>query len=95
MEGGVWAIDAKSCAGKLQRIDKAAGFRRRVAVRRGPPGCTELVAGMAKQVEAIRWAIGEPVMQEFDMTVRAAICFVGVEWSLFTRPFALDNVWIG
>jgi hypothetical protein len=34
-------------------------------------------------------------MQEFDVTVRAALCFVDAEWSLFAKPFALDGVWVG
>lgn len=50
---------------------------------------------MAKQVGAIKRAIGEPETQEFDVTVRAALCFVDAEWSLFAKPFALDGVWIG
>ena len=50
---------------------------------------------MAKRVDAIERAIGEPVMQEFDVAVKAALCFVDAEWSLFAKPFALAGVWIG
>jgi hypothetical protein len=93
--GGVWAIDAKNYTGKVQRIDKGGWFSTDERLCVGGRDCSKLVAGMAKQVEAIKMAIGEPVMQEFDVTVRAALCFVDAEWSLFAKPFALNGVWIG
>jgi len=93
--GGVWAIDAKNYTGKVQRVDKGSWFSTDQRLYVGRRDCSKLVAGMAKQVEAIKVAIGEPVMQEFDVTVRAALCFVDAEWSMFARPFALDGVWIG
>jgi hypothetical protein len=33
--------------------------------------------------------------REFGVEVRAALCFVSAEWSLFAKPFALDEVWTG
>jgi hypothetical protein len=53
------------------------------------------VDGMAKQVDAIRTALGEAVIHEFRVNVRAALCFVGAEWPLFAKPFGLGGVWIG
>jgi hypothetical protein len=50
---------------------------------------------MAKQVEAIRVALGQPLIEEFGVKARAALCFVDAEWSLFSKPFALEEVWIG
>lgn len=50
---------------------------------------------MAKQVDAIRAALGEAVIREFSVEVRAALCFVNAEWSLFAKPFELGRVWIG
>ena len=94
-EGGVWAIDAKNYTGKVQRIDKGGWFSTDERLYVGRRDCSKLVAGMAKQVEAIKHALGEPVMQEFDVTVKAALCFVDAEWSLFAKPFALDGVWVG
>jgi len=93
--GGVWAIDAKNYTGKVQRIDKGGWFSADERLYVGRRDCSQLVAGMAKQVEALRRAFGEPVMHEFDVAVRAALCFVDAEWSLFAKPFALDGVWIG
>jgi Nuclease-related domain len=93
--GGVWSIDAKNYTGKVQRIDKGGWFTADERLYVGRRDCSKLVAGMAKQVEAIKHALGEPVMQEFAVTVKAALCFVDAEWSLFEKPFALEGVWIG
>lgn len=93
--GGIWALDAKNYTGRMQRIDKGGWFSTDERLYVGRRDCSRLVAGMAKQVEAVKRAIGESVMQEFDVTVRAALCFVDAEWSLFAKPFALDGVWIG
>jgi hypothetical protein len=82
-------------AAVVRRIDKGGWFSTDERLYVGGRDCTKLVAGMAKQVEAIKRALGEPVMQEFEVTVRAALCFVDAEWSLFAKPFALDGVWIG
>jgi hypothetical protein len=50
---------------------------------------------MAKRVEAIRAALGEPMIREFNVDVRGALCFVSAEWSLFAKPFELGGVWVG
>ena len=50
---------------------------------------------MAKQTEAIRSALGEPMISEFDIETRAALCFVNAEWSLFAKPMLLNGVWVG
>jgi len=93
--GCVWAIDAKNYTGKVQRIDKGGWFSTDERLYVGRRDCTKLVAGMAKQVDAIATALGEPVIQEFEVPIRAALCFVDAEWSLFAKPFALDGVWVG
>jgi Nuclease-related domain len=93
--GTVWAIDAKNYSGKVQRIDKGGWFSTDLRLYVGRRDCTKLVAGMAKQVDAIRTALGEAVIREFSVNVRPGLCFVAAEWSLFARPFDLAGVWIG
>jgi hypothetical protein len=93
--GAVWAIDAKNYTGRVQKIDKGGWFSSDLRLYVGRRDCTKLVGGMAKQVSAIKAALGEPGIQEFGVQVRAALCFVNAEWSLFAKPFALDEVWIG
>lgn len=93
--GAVWAIDAKNYRGKVQRIDKGGWFSTDLRLCVGRRDCTRLVHGMAKQVEAIRTALGDALIGEFRVEVRAALCFVNAEWSLFAKPFDLGGVWIG
>jgi hypothetical protein len=93
--GAVWAIDAKNYTGRVQRLDKGGWFSSDLRLYVGRRDCTKLVGGMAKQLAAIRVALGEPLMQEFGVKPRAALCFVNGEWSLFAKPFMLDEVWIG
>ena len=93
--GAIWAIDAKNYTGKVQKIDKGGWFSSDLRLYVGRRDCTKLVSGMANQLAAIRTALGEPLMQEFGVQPRAALCFVNGEWSLFAKPFALDEVWIG
>ncbi len=93
--GAVWAIDAKNYSGKVQRIDKGGWFSTDLRLYVGRRDCTKLVHGTAKQVEAIRAALGEGVIREFGVKVRPGLCFVAAEWSLFAKPFDLGGVWIG
>jgi hypothetical protein len=93
--GTVWAIDAKNYSGKVQRIDKGGWFSTNLRLYVGRRDCTKLVHGTARQVEAIRAALGEGVIREFGVNVRPGLCFVAAEWSLFAKPFDLDGVWIG
>jgi hypothetical protein len=46
-------------------------------------------------VRASRGHARPSLIEEFDVEVKAALCFVNAEWSLFAKPFALDGVWIG
>src|SRR6266545_60432 len=92
---GVFVIDAKNYTGKVQQIEKGGWFSTDLRLYVGRRDCTTLVSGMGKQVDAIRTALGQPVMEEFQVEVRAALCFVDAEWSLFARPFQLGGVWVG
>ena len=93
--GGVWAIDAKNYTGKVQLIDKGGWISTDQRLYVGRRDCSKLLAGMAKQAAALTSALGEPLIQEFELTVRIALCFVEAEWSWFPKPFALDGVWVG
>jgi hypothetical protein len=46
-------------------------------------------------VRAIRAALGQPPIEEFEVEVRPALCVVEAEWSPFAKPFMLRDVWIG
>jgi hypothetical protein len=93
--GVIWAIDAKNYSGKIRRTDKGGWFSSDPRLYIGRRDCTKLVHRMAKQVEAIRTALGAPMIRDFSVDVRAALCFVNAEWSLFAKPFDQSGVWIG
>jgi Nuclease-related domain len=94
--GTVWAIDAKNYRGRVKRIDRRGWFSTDLRLYVGRRDCSKLVLGMAKQVDAIRAALSDSGTRELSsVEVRAALCFIDVEWSLFTKPFALGGVWIG
>jgi hypothetical protein len=92
---GIYAIDAKKYAGKVQCVDKGGWFSTDWRLYVGRRDCTKLVLGMAKQVDAIRTAMGQPLIEEFDLKVHRALCFVDSEWGLFARPFEIKGVWVG
>ena len=79
----------------MQRIDKGGWFSTDQRLYVGRRDCTKLVGGMGKQIEAIRSALGEALVQEFGVDVKAALCFVDAEWLLFAKPFSLEGVWVG
>jgi hypothetical protein len=93
--GAVWAIDAKSYRGRVKRVDKGGWFSTDLRLYVGRRDCSKLVLGMAKQVDAIRAALSDSGTPELSVEVRAALCFVDAEWSLFAKPFGLGGVWIG
>ena len=93
--GGVWAIDAKNYAGMVQSIDRGGWLSTDLRLYVGERDCTKLLAGANKQAEAIQAALGQPVIEEFAVQVRSALCFVKAEWELFAKPFQLEGVWVG
>jgi hypothetical protein len=92
---GIHAIDAKHYKGQVRAIDRGGWFSTDRRLYVGRRDCTRLARGMGKQVGAIRAALGEPLAEEFDLSVKPALCFVDAEWSLFAKPFAIENVWVG
>lgn len=75
---GIFVIDAKRYAGSVERRDVGGLFRTDERLYVAGRDRTKLVDGMAKQVEAVRAALGNPVPQ-----VRPVLCFVGAEWPRF------------
>ena len=90
---GIWIIDAKNYSGKVECRDvggwRTSDERLYVANRNR----TKLVAGMGWQADAVRLAI-EPI--GFGaVPVHRCLCFTNAEWGLFSKPFVIDDVWIG
>jgi hypothetical protein len=86
---GVFVIDAKNYEGRVEKRDHGGVFSTDYRLYVGGRDKTPRVAGMAKQVEAVRAALGD----EFaSVQICKAICFVAADWSLFARPIEMDRV---
>lgn len=83
---GVWVIDAKHYRGRLERRTVGGWFVSRQALFVGGRDCPSLLASAARQRERVARRVPAGV------NVRAALCFTGVELSLFARPFELEGV---
>jgi Nuclease-related domain len=92
---GIWAIDAKNYDGKVERIDKGGWFSTDERLYVGGRDCTKLVPAMGNQLAAIRAALTDALIREFEVDLKAGLCFVDAEWSLFAKPFLLNGVWVG
>jgi hypothetical protein len=84
---GVWVVDAKRYRGKVERRDHGRLFRPDLRLHVGGRDCSKLVAGMAKQVAAVRRALDDE-----GIAVHPVLCFTGSEWPAFADPFTVDTV---
>jgi hypothetical protein len=92
---GIHVIDAKNYTGKVQRVDRGGWFSSDLRLYVAGRNRTPLISAMEKQVDAIRAAMGQPLLEEFELRVRPALCFVAADWSLFAKPFEIGGVWVG
>ena len=91
---GVYVVDAKRYAGKVQRLDRGGLLSIDYRLYVGRRDCTKLVTGLSRQVDAVRAALGQAVIEEFAVPIVPVLCFLSAEWSLFARPFRLSGVWV-
>jgi hypothetical protein len=91
---GVYVVDAKRYAGKVQRLDRGGLLSIDYRLYVGRRDCTKLVAGMSRQVDAVRDALGRAVVEEFAVPIVPVLCFLDAEWSMFARAFQLSGVWV-
>lgn len=90
---GVWIVDAKNYAGRIERRD-VGNWRtvdHRLFVRNRDQ--TKLVAGLGWQAGAVGVALD--AIDHGHVPIRRCLCFTDAEWGLFSKPFAVDGVWIG
>lgn len=83
---GVYVIDAKRYKGKVEDRDKGGLFRTDIRLYVGGRDCTGLLDGMARQLEAVRDAIGD------GPPVYPVLCFIEAEWGFFARPIMMGEV---
>lgn len=86
---GVWIVDTKTNLGEIVWRGKGRWLRVEHHLFVGGRDRTELVEKMAPQVDAVRVALGG-----LDVPLYASLCFVDAEWSVFTKPFVIADVWV-
>jgi hypothetical protein len=85
---GVFVIDAKNYKGRVERRDRGGLFSSDYRLYVGGRDKTMLIAGLAKQVEAVRAAL----QPEFaGVSICKILCFVDADWSLFASPIELGG----
>ena len=89
---GIWVIDAKRYSGKVEKRDVGGWFRKDERLFVAGRDQTRLIDGVARQVQAVRAGLEDA--RGPSGRVRAILCFVGAEWSLFARPFTLNETLI-
>ncbi|MGE4163981.1 MAG: nuclease-related domain-containing protein [Vicinamibacterales bacterium] len=80
---GVWVIDAKRYAGKVERRDVGGFLRTDERLYVGGRDRTKLVAGVVKQCELVRASLHQAAAQPgvgTGVDVRGVLCFVGADW---------------
>lgn len=87
---GVFVIDTKLYTGKIERRYRGRLLSRDSRLYVQGRDRTNLVDGMARQVEAVRGALAST--NHPKCAVIAAICFVESRWGLWGAPFAIGNV---
>jgi hypothetical protein len=86
---GIWIVDAKSYKGKVEQRDVGGWLKKDSRLYVNGRDQSKLVGGLAKQIDAVLGAI-----EDADVSIRAALCFVDSEWGLFAKPFYLGGVLI-
>jgi len=86
---GVWVIDAKHCTGKVEQIDRGGWFRTDWRLYVDGRDKTKLVDALDWQIAAV-----EKVLSGEEVPIHAVLCFVGVNWGLFSKPFQQAGVWV-
>ena len=86
---GVFVVDAKNYKGHVEKRDRGGFFSIDYRLYVGGRDKTALVAGMTKQAQAVRAALGD---EDTSVKICKTICFVVADWSLFARPIEMDGV---
>jgi hypothetical protein len=93
---GIWIIDAKNYAGKVEQRDVGGWFSTDLRLYVGNRNQTRLVDGLAWQVEAVR-AVLAPIGFG-EAPVHPSLCFISSEWGWFAKPIRMNGVlvtWAG
>lgn len=87
---GVFVVDAKRYKGKVESRDQGGFFSSDVRLFVGGRDRSTLVAGMQKQVEAVRVALDGTAAPSCPLI--PVLCFVDSDWGLFASPLRVGGV---
>jgi hypothetical protein len=86
---GVWVIDAKHYAGKVEHRDRGGWFKTDWRLYSGGRDKTKVLDALDWQIAAV-----EKVLSDTDVPIHAALCFVEADWGLFSKPFQHNGAWV-
>jgi hypothetical protein len=90
---GVWVVDAKAYAGKLECREVGPIWRRDHEVFVAKRNRSSLAKGVERQVEAVIAAL-RPDPTLHGTHVHGALCFLESEWGLLDFPFTVGRTWV-
>jgi hypothetical protein len=90
---GVWVVDSKTHAGKLERRDRGPLWRQENEVFVNGRNRTSLAKGVTRQVDAVIAALRLD-RSLHGTSVHGVLCFLEADWGLLDFPFAIGNVWV-
>ena len=87
---GIWVIDAKCYEGKVEVVNVGGVFHPDVRLRVAGRDRSKLVDGVLWQMDEVAEVLdrGSPTM----LPLHGVLCFVGAEWSVFSKPSAVRGV---
>ena len=89
---GVFVIDAKRYTGRPHLRVEGGLFRPRVeTLMVGRRDCSKLVAGVHKQVDLVRSALGHAAVDP-TVAIHGMLCFVDGDWPLIGGSFTIDGL---
>jgi hypothetical protein len=90
---GVWVVDAKSYAGRVEKRDVGPLWREENQVFVKGRDRTKLVGSVQKQVDAVVAALKpDPTLK--GTNIYGALCFLDSEWPLLLSPFPVRGIWV-
>lgn len=86
---GVWVIDAKKYAGRVETRNVGGIFRADLRLYVNGRDRTKLVEGVLGQVDVVKETLGDSFP---GIEVRGVLCFINSDWSFIMRPQQVRGV---
>lgn len=86
---GVWIVDAKHWAGRVEQRDVGGWFSTDPRLYVGGRDRSKTVVGMDRQTSVVTGVIADARVPVFPV-----LCFVEAEWGWFPKAFQFHGVWV-